>query len=199
MAGSSLAVLLLTAIMAVGSASSPSSPAALSYRLSSSSDLSGGGSTSTSTLTSTSQPWVPLPPPIECGDVMQPNNTICIYLRNNCSDVDALHLVYESIPNNRWAVRPSPSFSNGTWFSFPSLSLAPNGTKGFAEFTANVFYNATLATGEQHEFGFGCIFSSTGFDCSFQPGKHFDADPDMQITAPSYVALLIIPKKKGAE
>jgi hypothetical protein len=144
-------------------------------------------------------PWVPMPPPIACGDVMQPNNTICIYLRNNCSDVVSLHRTVVTIgPNNSWTVPPAPTFTNGTWFSFPSLSLAPNGTKGFAVFTANVFYNATLVDGQQHEFGFGCIFSAVGYDCSFNPGKHFDAQPDMQVEpAPSYVALLMF--KKGGK
>ena len=150
-----------------------------------------------SSLSLRNAPWVPLPPPIDCGDAMQPNNTICIFFRNNCTDVVSLHLTLESIPGNKWTVAPSKTFTNDTWFSFPSLSLAPNGTKGFAEFTANVFYNATLTTGEQHEFGFGCIFGSGGYDCSFQPGKHFDADPDEQVTpAPSYVALLFFNKKK---
>jgi hypothetical protein len=148
-------------------------------------------------VSSSSAPWVPLPPPIQCGDVMQPNNTLCIYLRNNCTDVVSMHLTLESIgPNNKWTVPPVKTFTNSTWFSFPSLSLAANGSKGFATFTANVFYNGTLENGDQHEFGFGCIFSSVGFDCSFQPGKHFDADPDMQVAQPSYVGLLIFNKKK---
>jgi hypothetical protein len=150
-----------------------------------------------SEATPDSAPWVPLPPPIACGDVMQPNNTFCIFLRNNCSDVASLRLTFQSIgPNNSCTVPPAQNFTNGTWFSFPSLSLAPNGTKGFATFTANVFYNATLTNGEQHEFGLGCIFSPTEFDCSFQPGKHFDADPDMQLQAPSYVGLIFFNKKK---
>jgi hypothetical protein len=127
---------------------------------------------------------------------MQPNNTLCIYLRNNCSNVESFTLEVVTIgPNNHWQVAPVKHWTNDTWFSFPSLSLAPNGTKGFADFAANVFYNATLTSGEQHTFGLGCTFSSVGYDCSFQPGKHFDADPDMQVTAPSYVALLIVRKR----
>jgi hypothetical protein len=147
----------------------------------------------------TSAPWVPLPPPISCGAVLQPNNTFCIYLRNNASNVVSLQLQFESIPGNAWAVPPAKTFSNDTWFSFPSLSLAPNASKGFASYSVNVFYNATLSTGEQHHtFGFGCIFGSTEFDCSFTPGKKFDAEPDEQLDPPSYLGLLIFDKGKGA-
>lgn len=145
-----------------------------------------------------SDPWVPLPPPISCGAVMQPNQTFCVYLRNNCTNVHSLHLVLESIPGNAWAVPPAATWVNDTWFSFPSLSLAPDGAKGFANFEVNVFYNVTLTTGAQHTFGFGCIFGATEFDCSFQPGKHFDAMPDEQLAAPSYLGLLIYDKTKGS-
>jgi len=127
---------------------------------------------------------------------MQPNETFCIYLRNNCSDVSILTLEVENIPGNAWAHPPAKAFANDTWFSFPSLSLAPNGTKGFANFTVNVFYNATLTGGGQHTFGLGCIFGPAEMDCSFQPGKHFDAQPDLQTGTPSYLGLLIFPKKK---
>ena len=155
------------------------------------------GMVTKTTLPINQAPWVPLPSPIDCGDVEQPNNTMCIYLRNNCSDVLSLHLVFESISSNSWAVAPAKTFVNDTWFSFPSLSLAPNASKGFQPFSANVFYNATLTNGEQHEFGLGCLFNSEGYDCSFNPNKdHFDADPDLQITPPSYVAFLIIKKRK---
>ena len=143
-------------------------------------------------------PWVPLPPPIACGAVLQPNNTFCIFLRNNASDVVSLSLAFHSIPGNAWAVPPADSWTEDTWFSFPSLSLGPGGSKGFASYTVNVFYNATLTSGEQHTFGFGCIFSATEFDCSFQPGKHFDAQPDEQLDPPSYLGLLIYEKVKGA-
>ena len=70
-------------------------------------------------------PWVPLPPPFTCGPVEQPNQTFCIYLRNNCSDVSKMTLVLESIPGNKWAHPPAKTFTNDTWLSFPSLSLAP--------------------------------------------------------------------------
>lgn len=144
-----------------------------------------------------SDPWVPLPPPISCGSVLQPDQTFCVYLRNNCSDVASLHLQFQSIPGNAWTVPPAAAWTNDTWFSFPSLSLAPNASKGFANYTVNVFYNATLASGAQHTFGFGCIFGSSEFDCSFQPGKRFDALPDEQLDAPSYLGLLIYTKKGG--
>ena len=143
-----------------------------------------------------SDPWVPLPPPIACGAVLQPNQTFCIYLRNNCTNVHALSLAYESIPGNAWAVPPAAAWSSDTWFSFPSLSLAPNAS-GFANYTVNVFYNMTLPGGAQHTWGFGCTFGATEFDCSFQPGKHFDAQPDEQLDAPSYLGLLIYDKVKG--
>ena len=143
-----------------------------------------------------SAPWVPLPPPLVCGPVFQPNNTFCIYLRNNCTDVQSLELSFSSIPGNSWAVPPSQTFANGTWFSFPSLSLAPNGSQGFANYSVNVFYNTTLPNGEAHSFGLGCVFGPTMFDCSFQPGKHFDAQPDEQLDTPSYLGLLIFNKKR---
>jgi hypothetical protein len=144
-------------------------------------------------------PWVPLPPPISCGAVLQPNQTFCIYLRNNCSNVASIHLGVHTIPGNAWAVPPAAAWTTDTWFSFPSLSLAPNAQKGFAPFSVNVFYNATLTTGEQHTFGLGCIFNAAEFDCSFAPGKHFDAQPDEEIEgAPSFLGLLIFDKKKGA-
>jgi hypothetical protein len=142
-------------------------------------------------------PWVPLPPPFECGPVLQPNQTFCIYLRNNCSNVRTMTLELETIPGNSWTHPPAKSFTNGTWFSFPSLSLAPNATKGFANFTVNVFYNGTLPSGEQHTFGLGCIFNAAEFDCSFDPGKHFDAQPDLQLGLPSYLGLLIFEKRKA--
>jgi len=142
-------------------------------------------------------PWVPLPPPFACGPVLQPNETFCIYLRNNCSDVQAMTLALESIPGNAWAHPPAKAFTNGTWFSFPSLSLAPNASKGFANFTVNVFYNATLTQGGEHTFGLGCTFGAAEFDCAFQPGKHFDAQPDLQLGTPSYLGLLIFEKKKA--
>ena len=141
-------------------------------------------------------PWVPLPPPIACGAVEQPNQTYCIYLRNNCSNVLSFRLGFHSIPGNAWAVAPAASFSNDTWFSFPSLSRAPNASAGFANFSVNVFYNATLASGAQHTFGLGCTFGAAEFDCSFQPGRHFDAQPDLQLEAPSFLGLLIVDKKK---
>ena len=149
-----------------------------------------------SRVSASSQPWVPLPPPISCGAVLQPNQTFCIYLRNNCTDVASLDLSFQSIPGNAFAVAPAASFTNDTWFSFPSLSLAPGGAQGFSNYTVNVFYNATLSSGEQHTFGLGCIFGATEFDCSFQPGKHFDAQPDEQLTPPSYLGLLIYNKVK---
>lgn len=142
------------------------------------------------------QPWVPLPPPIGCGDMLQPNQTFCLYLRNNCSNVASLRLGFQSIPGNAWAVPPAATWSTDTWFSFPSLSQGPNGSKGFASFSVNVFYNATLTGGEQHTFGLGCIFGPSEFDCSFQPGKHFDALPDEQLAPPSYLGLLIYAKRK---
>ena len=145
-----------------------------------------------------SAPWVPLPPPISCGAVLQPNQTFCIYLRNNCSNVVSLQLQFQSIPGNVWAFSPQESFVNDTWFSFPSLSLAPNASKGFADFSVNVFYNATLTTGAHHVFGLGCIFGATQFDCSFQPGKKFDAQPDEQLDPPAYLGLLFYDKGKGA-
>ena len=131
----------------------------------------------------------------------QPNQTFCIYLRNNCSNVEApLRLVFVSIPGNAWAVPPAAEFVSDTWLSFPSLSLAPNAAEGFAAFTVNVYYNATLRNGETHTFGLGCVFGAAEFDCSFQPGKHFDAQPDLQITgAPSYLGLLVFNKGKGSE
>jgi hypothetical protein len=142
-------------------------------------------------------PWVPLPPPIECGAVLQPNNTFCLYLRNNCTNVAGFTLGVHTIPGNAWAVPPAAAWANDTWFSFPSLSLAPNASKGFAPFSVNVFYNATLASGAEHTFGLGCTFGPAEFDCSFQPGKHFDAQPDLEIEgAPSFLALLIVDKKK---
>jgi hypothetical protein len=144
-------------------------------------------------------PWVPLPPPLRCGPVEQPGQTFCIYLRNNCSDVLKLTLEVESIPGNSWAHAPAKTFTNDTWFSFPSLSLAPNASKGFQNFTVNVFYNASLAQGGEHTFGLGCVFGAAEFDCSFQPGKHFDAQPDLQLGTPSYLGLLIFEKKKRAE
>lgn len=145
-----------------------------------------------------SAPWVPLPPPISCGAMLQPNQTFCIYLRNNCSDAVSLQLGYHNIPGNAWAVPPAAVWTTDTWFSFPSLSQAPGA--GFANFSVNVFYNATLATGAQHTFGLGCIFGPAEFDCSFQPGKHFDAQPDLEISAaPSFLGLLIFEKVKGAE
>ena len=143
-----------------------------------------------------SQPWVPLPPPIPCGDVLQPGQTFCIYLRNNCSNVASLALGFHSIPGNAWAVPPAAAWSTDTWFSFPSLSQGPNGSRGFANYTVNVFYNATLASGEQHTFGLGCTFGPSEFDCSFQPGRHFDAQPDEQLAPPSYLGLLIFDKGK---
>lgn len=146
---------------------------------------------------SLSLPWVPLPPPISCGAVLQPNQTFCIYLRNNCTNVASLDLVFQSIPGNAWAVPPESTWSTDTWFSFPSLSLAPGGAQGFSNYTVNVFYNATLSSGERHTFGLGCIFGATEFDCSFQPGKHFDAQPDEQLTPPSYLGLLIYNKAKA--
>jgi hypothetical protein len=141
-------------------------------------------------------PWVPLPPPLKCGPFEQPDQTFCIFLRNNCSDVLTMTLAFESIPGNAWAHPPAKTFANGTWFSFPSLSLAPNGTKGFANFTVNVYYNATLTQGGEHTFGLGCVFGAAEMDCSFQPGKHFDAQPDLQVGTPSYLGLLIFEKKK---
>ena len=54
-------------------------------------------------------------------------------------------------------------------------------------------------SGEEHTFGLGCIFGPTEFDCSFQPGKHFDAQPDLHLDAPSYRGLLIFDKKKALE
>ena len=145
-------------------------------------------------------PWVPLPPPIECGAALQPNNTFCLYLRNNASNVASLQLGVHTIPGNAWTVPPAAAWTNDTWFSFPSLSLAPNASKGFAPFSVNVFYIATLAGGGEHTFGLGCTFGPTEFDCSFQPGKHFDAVPDEEIEgAPSFLALLIVDKKKGVK
>ena len=144
-------------------------------------------------------PWVPLPPPITCGAVLEPNQTFCRYLRNNCTNVASLTLGFHSIPGNAWAVPPAAAWTTDTWFSFPSLSLAPGAAKGFATYSVNVFYNATLASGAQHTFGLGCIFGTAEFDCSFQPGKHFDAQPDEQVEgAPSYLGLLIYDKVKGA-
>ena len=142
-------------------------------------------------------PWVPLPPPITCGAVLQPNQTYCIYMRQNCSNVVSLQLVYHSIPGNAFSVPPAATWTNDTWFSWPSLSLAPNAAKGFANYSVNVYYNATLTSGEAHTFGLGCVFGPAEFDCSFQPGKHFDAFPDSQITAPSFLGLLIVDKKRG--
>jgi hypothetical protein len=113
--------------------------------------------------------------------------------------VATLQLALQSIPGNAWAVPPAAAWSTDTWFSFPSLSLAPNAQKGFANFSVNVYYNATLTTGAHHTFGLGCIFGAAEFDCSFQPGKHFDAQPDEEISgAPSYLGLLIYDKAKGA-
>jgi len=151
------------------------------------------------TTAGVSLPWVPLPPPIQCGDVLQPGQTFCIYLKNNCSNVVSLNLGFHSIPGNAWAVPPAATWNTDTWFSFPSLSQGPNGSHGFANYSVNVFYNATLHTsrGEQHHtFGLGCIFGPTEFDCSFQPGKHFDAQPDEQLAPPSYLGLLIFNKGK---
>ena len=54
-------------------------------------------------------------------------------------------------------------------------------------------------SGEEHTFGLGCIFGPTEFDCSFQPGKHFDAQPALHLDAPSYLGLLIFDKKKALE
>ncbi len=144
-----------------------------------------------------SQPWVPLPPPIACGAVLDPGQTFCIYLRNNCTGVASLRLGLASIPGNSWAVPPAASWSTDTWFSFPSLSLAPGGAQGFANYSVNVYYNATLASGEEHTFGLGCVFGAAAFDCSFQPGKHFDAQPDEQLARPSYLGLLVYRKAKG--
>ena len=143
-------------------------------------------------------PWVPLPPPISCGAVLQPNNTFCIFLRNNASNVASLTLGFHSIPGNAWAVAPAATWTEGTWFSFPSLSLAPGGSQGFANYSVNVYYNATLHSGDQHTFGLGCTFGPAEFDCSFQPGKHFDAQPAEQLSAPSYLGLLIFDKKKAS-
>ena len=154
--------------------------------------------------TASAQPapgWVPVPPPISCGAVEQPNNTFCIYLRNNCTNVVSLHLGVHTIPGNTWAVPPAASWANDTWFSFPSLSLAPNASKGFGDFSVNVFYNATLDTGHEHTFGFGCIFSAIGFDCSFNPGgkrSGFDAQPYLSLAPPSLLGLLIVDKAKAA-
>ncbi len=153
--------------------------------------------TPASAATSGSQPWVPLPPPIACGAVLEPDQTFCIYLRNNCSNVASLALAFHSIPGNAWAVTPAATWTSDTWFSFPSLSLGPGGSQGFSNFTVNVYYNATLLSGAQHTFGLGCIFSATEFDCSFQPGRHFDAQPDEQLAPPSYLGLLIYNKAKG--
>ena len=139
-----------------------------------------------------------MPPPIACGPVVEPNHTFCIYLRNNCSSVLTLTLAFDSTPGDSWTVPPAKSFSTDTWFSFPSRSLAPGGAKGFANFTINVFYNGTVApSGEEHTFGLGCIFGPAEFDCSFQPGHHFDAQPDLHLDAPSYLGLLIFDKKKA--
>jgi hypothetical protein len=137
--------------------------------------------------------WVPLPPPISCGAVLKPNNTFCIYMRNNCSDVASLKLGLVSIPGNTWAVPPAQTWSTDTWFSFPSLFVGP----GFADYSVNVFYNATLTDGRTHTFGLGCIFGPTEFDCSFDPGKKpFNAQPFEQLDAPSFVGFLMYDKKK---
>jgi hypothetical protein len=138
--------------------------------------------------------WVPLPPPINCGAMEQPNNTFCIYMRNNCSNVASFHLGFHNILGNTWSVPPAATWTTDTWFSFPSLSLAPGAAKGFSNFSVNVFFNATLGTGAEHTFGFGCIFGAEDFDCSFNPGKRFDADPWLQLDAPSFLGLLIVHK-----
>ena len=127
----------------------------------------------------------------------QPNQTYCIYLRNNASNVVSLQLSLDSILGNAWATPPAQTWISDTWFSFPSLSLAPNASRGFANFSLNVYYNASLSTGAQHTFGLGCVFGPSEFDCSFQPGKHFDAQPDMQLEAPSFLGLLIYDKAGG--
>ena len=109
----------------------------------------------------------------------------------------SLDLGFHSIPGNAWVVPPAATWSTDTCFSIPSLSLGPGGSQGFSNFTVNVFYNATLTSGALHTFGLGCIFSAAEFDCSFQPGKHYDAQPDEQLAQPSYLGLLIYNKVKG--